>query len=181
MPVVLLRPAQRPAKKLLAPVVLEQPAWKPMKVLQQPKVLQRPALQPIKVLWLPVVVQRPAQKPAKKLLVPVPPVPDIQLTMLVVLQTLNALAPPPPTRVPFTYRPVALAHNLTQAPAEMITVLHKPAEPTILPMMVFWQPVTTAQPAWQPTNMLLQAVVELAPAQNPANKLWQPKVLHRPA
>ena len=61
--------------------------------------------------------------------------------------------------------------NLAQAPAEMITVLHKPAEPTAEPMMVFWQPVTTAQPAKQPRNMLLLAVVLRRPAQNPANKL----------
>lgn len=95
--------------------------------------------------------------------------------MLLVLQTLNTLAPP--TKVPFTYKPVALAHNLAHAPAEMITVLHRPAEPTADPMMVFWQPVVTAQPALQPTNMLLEAVVLQKPALTPANKLWQPKVL----
>ena len=109
---------------------------------------------------------------------PVLPVPDIQLTMLVVLQTLNAL---PPTKLPLTNRPVAFTHNLTQAPAEMITVLQRPAEPTAEPMMVFWQPVTTSQPALQPKNMLLLAVVLHNPAQVPANKLKQPKVVLRPA
>jgi hypothetical protein len=39
-----------------------------------------------------VVLDEPAQQPAKKLSVPVPPVPLIQLTMLVLLQTLNAEA-----------------------------------------------------------------------------------------
>jgi len=145
LPVVLEQPAHNPAKKLLSPVVLAQPAPKPMNALKLPAPLVKPALQPIKVFWVPVL-----------------PVPDIQLTMLVLLHTLNTLAPP--TMLPLTYKPVALTHNLAHAPAEIITVLHRPAEPTILPMMVFWQPVVTAQPALQPRNMLLEAVVLSRPA-----------------
>jgi hypothetical protein len=38
-----------------------------------------------------VVLQAPAQLPAKKLLLPVPPEPEIQLTIFVVLQTLNVV------------------------------------------------------------------------------------------
>ena len=115
------------------------------------------------VLWEPVVVPRPAQDPAKKLLVPVPPVPEMQLTMLVVLQTLNAELPapvapvnpvapigppdgpvapvapmpPPVNSAPLMHRPVLSTRMRSQVPAAMTTVLHRPAVPTMDPMMVF--------------------------------------------
>jgi hypothetical protein len=107
----------------------------------------------MKVFEAPVVLQRPAQNPAKKLLVPVPPVPLIQLTMLVVLQTLNALAPPPPIRLPLMYKPVLLTHNLLVPPGAMTTVLVSVVVPRKVPRMMFDPPVVTQQPALQPMNM----------------------------
>ena len=65
-------------------------------LLLLPVVLHAPAQQPAKKLLLPVVLQRPAHCPAKKLLVPVAPVPPRQLTILVVLHTLNTIAPDVP-------------------------------------------------------------------------------------
>ena len=123
-----------------------------------------------------MVTDAPAQDPAKKLLQPEPPVPEMLDEILLVAQHLNTAAAVG-TMLPFTYKPVAFTHNLAQAPAEIITVLHKPAEPTAEPMMVFWQPVVTAQPAKQPRNMLFEAVVLQNPAHWPANKLSEPVVL----
>ena len=91
-----------PIKVLLLPQVLARPAFDPAKKLLLPAVFDAPEYNPMKTLLTPLVVlQIPAQNPVKKLLLPVPPVPDIQLTILVELHTLNALLPPP-TKVPLT-------------------------------------------------------------------------------
>jgi hypothetical protein len=55
--------------------------------------------------------------------------------------------------------PVASTRNLSVVPAASITVLHKPAVPTIEPMIVLQPPVTTAQPELHPKNKLFDAVV----------------------
>ena len=128
-------------------------------------------------------MQKPAQDPAKKLLVPLPPVPETQLTMLLVPQKLNtelpapvapvnpvapetpvAPMPPPVNSAPLMHRPVLSTRRRSQVPAAKITVLQRPAVPTILPIMVLAQPVVTAQPALQPRNMLRQPVVLQKPA-----------------
>ena len=109
----------------------------------------------------PVVLDFPAQEPAKKLSVPVPPLPEMQLVMLRVPHCTNTLVPPD-NSVPFTYRPVALAHSLVVAPAAITTVQHIPAVPCAAadePMKVLSNPDVTAQPARQPRNMFLQPVV----------------------
>jgi hypothetical protein len=108
------------------------------------------------------MVELPAQQPAKKLLVPVPPVPDTQLTMLLVPHTLNVEAVE--TRLPLTNRPVELTHNLLHPPGAMTTVLVRVVVPKKLPKMMLLAPVVTQQPALQPRNMLLQAVVLQKPA-----------------
>ena len=109
------------------------------------------------VLKQPVVLAEPAQQPAKKLSVPVPPVPEMLDEMLLVLQHLNTAAAVG-TRLPLTYKPVELTHNLFVPPGAMTTVLVKVVVPKKLPNMMLSPPVVTQQPALQPMNMLLQAV-----------------------
>jgi hypothetical protein len=59
--------------------------------------------------------------------------------MLVVLQTLNALATV--NGAPLILNPVESTRNLSHVPAARITVSHKPAVPTIEPMIVLQPPV----------------------------------------
>jgi hypothetical protein len=62
---------------------------------------------------------------------------------------------------PLIVKPVESTRNLSVEPAASTTVLHKPAVPTIEPMMVLQPPVTTAQPELHPKNKLFDAVVFL--------------------
>jgi len=102
-------------------------------------------------------------------------VPLRQLTIFCVPQTLNALGAL--NGAPLILNPVASTRNLSHAPAASITVLHKPAVPTIEPTIVLLQPVTTAQPELHPTKIFVDPVVLQIPAQRPAKKLWLPVVL----
>ena len=86
----------------------------------------------------------------------------MQLTMFVVLQTLNALGTV--NGAPLICSPVASTRNLSVVPAANITVLHKPAAPNPEPMIKLLEPVVTAQPALHPKKMLLKPVVLLRPA-----------------
>jgi hypothetical protein len=95
--------------------------------------------------------------------------------MFVVLQTLNALGAL--NGEPLILKPVASTFNLSHVPAANITVSHKPAEPTIEPMIKLLEPVVTAHPALHPKNVLLLPVVFNRPAQRPAKKLSPPNVL----
>jgi hypothetical protein len=157
LPLVLEKPAQAPMKLLKQPSVLQKPALRPIKVLKLPPVLLKPAQRPAKKLLLPVVLQRPALRPAKKLLVPVLPVPLIQLTILFVPHTLNALGAL--NGAPLILNPVASTLNLSVVPAANITVLHKPAVPSTVPMIKLQPPVTTAQPARRPMKLLYLPMV----------------------
>jgi hypothetical protein len=65
----------------------------------------------------------------------------------------------PPTRLPFTNKPVEFTHNLLVPPGANTTVLVMVVSPRKLPTMMFDPLVVTQQPALQPMNMLLQAVV----------------------
>jgi hypothetical protein len=77
--------------------------------------------------------------------------------MLVELHTLNALGAL--NGAPLILNPVESTRNLSHAPAASTTVLHNPAVPTIEPIIVLLQPVTTAQPELHPKNKLFDAVV----------------------
>ena len=131
------------------------------------------------VLLLPQVLQRPAHCPAKKLFVPVPPVLLIQLTMLVELHTLNALAAV--NGLPLIHKPVSSTFNLSQVPAANITVLDKLVVPVIEPIIVLLIPVVTAHPELHPTKIFLAPVVLQKPALRPKKLLSCPVVLYRPA
>ena len=139
-----------------------------------------------------MVTDAPAQDPAKKLLAPEPPVPEIQLTMLVVLQARNTAAaadpvlpvspvapvgpcgpcgpcgPVAPTPLtisePLTNRPVALTHKRLQPPGAKIAVQVIEASPQKPPRMMLHPLVVALRPALQPMNMFSQAVVLHPPA-----------------
>jgi len=82
--------------------------------------------------------------------------------MLLVLQTLNTLAPP--TKLPLMYRPVEFTHSLVQPPGASIAVDVNVVVPTAPPKMMLQLPVVTAQPAQLPRNMFWTAVVLQRPA-----------------
>ena len=65
---------------------------------------------------------------------------------------------------PLILNPVESTRNLSQVPAASKTVLHKPAEPTIEPIMVLQPPVTIAQPELHPTKIFVDPVVLRRPA-----------------
>ena len=130
-------------------MVLLQPAQLPMKVLLQPVVLARPAQLPMKVLLLPLVKAAPAFVPTRKLLTPEALREDgfvmhEENIFVAEVPHPNILLPPPPVRrVPLTYSPVALAHNLVHSPAAIITVFVRPLDPNAEPIMVLQSPVAT--------------------------------------
>jgi hypothetical protein len=106
----------------------------------------------------------------------VPPVPLIQLTIFLVPQTLNAPLPPL-NGVPLILNPVSSTRSLSQLPAAKITVLHKPAAPTIEPIIVLFDPVVTEYPELHPKNKLFEPVVLYKPAAKPMKWLLLPVVL----
>ena len=135
------------------------PALQPMKMFLAPEVLPIPAHKPAKKLLLPVVLAAPAQQPTKKLLQPEPPVPDIVLVMLLVLQHLNTAAAVG-TMLPLMYRPVLFTHSLLQPPGARITVEVSAAVPVkLVPIMMLHPPVVTQQPEQLPMNMFWSAVL----------------------
>ena len=139
-------------KVLLAPVVLLKPAQNPAKKLLEPMVLLRPAHRPINVLLLPVKLHIPAHEPAKKLLLPAQPPPVIQDTVL--LPFTQTVAPAVDTKEPFTYKPTVFTLSLSQVPVAKITELFNPAVPITLPMITLHDPVVTAQPELVPRKIL---------------------------
>jgi hypothetical protein len=68
-------------------------------------------------------------------------------------------------------KPVESTLNLSHVPAANITVSHKPAEPTIEPMIKLLEPVVTAQPALQPKKLFNVPVVLSEPALQPKKLL----------
>ena len=96
--------------------------------------------------------------------------------MFLVPHTLNAPAPPE-NGVPLILNPEASTFSLSVEPAANITVSHKPAVPTIEPMIRLLEPVVTTHPELHPIKMLLLAVVLLYPAYLPMKLLKLPVVL----
>ena len=165
--------------------------------------LEAPAQQPMNVLWAPQVLTEPTQQPAKKLLVPVPPVPEIQLTMLLVPQKLNTELPPPPGPVA-PVRPLAPVAptgppdgpcgpcgpcgpvapipppppDNTPLMYKPVALTHKRLHPPGANTAVL---VSVVVPRKLPIMMLFSPVVTQQPALQPTNMLLAPVVLRRPA
>ena len=121
MPVVLLRPAQKPAKKLLIPVPPVPEMQLTMLVVLQTLNAELPApVAPVN----PVAPETPVAPvgPPDGPVAPVTPVAPI---------------PPPVNSAPLMHRPVLSTRMRSQVPAAMTTVLHRPAVPTMDPMIVF--------------------------------------------
>ena len=109
----------------------------------------------------------------KLLLDPVPPVPLKQLTMLLVLHTKIGIG----NKDPLTDRPNASTFSRSVVPAARITVSLSPADPITPPMIVLFDPVVTAHPAFRPKKLLLDPVVFEQPALSPMKLLYDPVVL----